>query len=256
MSLSNIFIDTETLPTRRPDVLADFLGEANAKRDKALAEIAPPSNWKDADKIADWHATTGEKQRITAINEAAAAYDETMRKTSFDGGFGHLAVVSIAVNDEEPIALYDEGWDADGYEEWLLNETNKRLAEIAGHQSGHRMIGHNIGFDRRFLRQRGMVLGVRMHNLLTREVKPWEGEVICDTQYMWTGDARSYITLDKLCRIFGRPGKGELDGSKVYDWIIAGRIAEVAGYCNNDVDDTRYVFKRMSYAPNALRIAA
>jgi predicted PolB exonuclease-like 3'-5' exonuclease len=47
------------------------------------------------------------------------------------------------------------------------------------------------------------------------------------------------IKLDEICKIIGLPGKPSgIDGSEVEEMIQAGRLAEVAQYCESDVLNT------------------
>ena len=58
-----------------------------------------------------------------------------------------------------------------------------------------------------------------------------------------------------ICEALGIPGKGsefddpedEIEGAKVWDAVAAGRIADVARYCNGDVERTRLMHKRMIF---------
>lgn len=68
----------------------------------------------------------------------------------------------------------------------------------------------------------------------------------------WAGIGNR-ISLDKLCRVMGIPTKGseigdEIDGSKVWDFVQAGRIADVATYCCGDVERVREIHRRMTFA--------
>ncbi|MBU1336044.1 MAG: hypothetical protein KJ944_08530 [Alphaproteobacteria bacterium] len=53
------------------------------------------------------------------------------------------------------------------------------------------------------------------------------------------------IGLDRLCRALGVAGKGDMDGSMVWDAVKAGRIDAVAEYCRGDVKRLRSVHRRM-----------
>jgi predicted PolB exonuclease-like 3'-5' exonuclease len=80
--------------------------------------------------------------------------------------------------------------------------------------------------------------------------KPWD-ESIFDTMTAWAGHGNR-VSLDKLCKIFNIPQKGseigeEINGSKVWDFYQAGRIADIAKYCEGDVDRTRQAYKRMTF---------
>ena len=63
----------------------------------------------------------------------------------------------------------------------------------------------------------------------------------------WAG-VGNRVSLDKLCKALGLPGKGEIDGSKVWDYVRDGRIAEVADYCADDVRKVWAVYRRMTFA--------
>ena len=54
--------------------------------------------------------------------------------------------------------------------------------------------------------------------------------------------------MDRLCKILGIPGKGDMDGSRVWPMVQSGKIAAVADYCRGDVDRTRAIHKRMTFA--------
>jgi hypothetical protein len=112
-------------------------------------------------------------------------------------------------------------------------------------------IGHNlVGFDLRFLYQRSVMLGIRPPVWLPINAKPWDDSVF-DTMTAWAGFGNR-VSLDKLCRAFGIAAKGseigeEIDGSKVYDFVKAGRIKDVAKYCAADVERTRQVHRRLTF---------
>jgi len=54
--------------------------------------------------------------------------------------------------------------------------------------------------------------------------------------------------LYKLCRALGvESPKGEIDGSRVWEYVKAGRLYDVAEYCKKDVEATRQVYKRMTF---------
>jgi predicted PolB exonuclease-like 3'-5' exonuclease len=58
------------------------------------------------------------------------------------------------------------------------------------------------------------------------------------------GAVRTAGGLNTLAKLLGKPGKMEMDGSKVYEAWAAGRIADIQGYCLCDVLDTYFVFLR------------
>lgn len=244
-----IFADTETIPTQRLDIVQELTEANHAERDAKLADIAPPKSTKKAESIAEWLATEAPIKRQAIIDEYAAKLAENIHKTCLDGAFGQLAVISLAAGDEEPVNLWDSNWDAPGYEAWLLHELGQTLGVRCRHHRGQTLVGHNITFDRRMIRQRGIIHGVPVHPMFTKEVKPWETDLVFDTMTAWTGDYRLYITMDKLCKALGLAGKGTdledgeyIDGSQVWDFVQRGEIAKVAKYCGGDVRRTRELY--------------
>ena len=57
------------------------------------------------------------------------------------------------------------------------------------------------------------------------------------------------ISMDRLCKILGIPGKGDgPTGADVWPMVQAGRIDEVGEYCRQDVSRTREIHKRLTFA--------
>jgi len=220
-----LHLDLETIPTTRPDVVEHL-----------TSNIKPPATFKKAESIAAWHK-----------EEGPAAAEEVVRKTSLDGTFGRICVIGWAIDDEEARYLAnaeDEGELLKEFHSVLQHELRRADDYVV------RIVGHNVAsFDLRFFMQRSMVHGIQPHVALARaaRAKPWENQVVFDTMIQWAG-VGGRVKLDTLCRALGVDSpKGELDGSKVWDWVQAGRIKEVGEYCIKDVKATRSVFKRMVY---------
>lgn len=238
-------LDIETIPAQRADVMEEIRACEQEKLDAALAAIKPPGNYKKQETIDEWLAN--EAPKITASLRAGfeQTVDECYRKTGLDGAFGQVCVVGWAQDDDEPTIL--AGLD----EKVLLKDFYTALRDIQPNEVFQTtVIGHNVAsFDLRFLSQRSMVNGIRPHPVISRAAmaKPWESEKVFDTMVQWAGPG-GRISLDKLCRalLIASP-KGDLDGSKVWDYVRDGRIAEVQDYCKRDVQAVRSVFWRMTY---------
>ena len=54
-------------------------------------------------------------------------------------------------------------------------------------------------------------------------------------------------SMDRLCRLLGIPGKGDISGADVWPMVKAGKLAEVAEYCRGDVERTRALYNRMTF---------
>lgn len=217
--MAHIFLDIETLPTDRPDVI-----------EMLAASIKPPATYKKSDSIAQWMA-----------ENQASELDALHRKTALDGAFGRLCCIGVAIDDDEPGAFV-------GNEHKMLTDFADYLDSLGGNKYTTLFVGHNIAaFDLRFLMQRYMVNRIKVPFLIKygATAKPWESDKVFDTMVQWAG-VGGKVSLDKLCMALGiQSPKGGITGATVYDHWLAGEIDEIALYCKKDVEATRQVFHRM-----------
>jgi len=239
----NIYIDIETIPGQQPAVREALAADAAIEK----AAVRAPSNYKDETKIAEYIAA-----KHAEIDSAA---DEKWRKTALDGAYGQIVVASIAVDDAPPVAFYRDEW-ATAERDILLDLFDAlRDAHDPARMTRPTFIGHNIvAFDLRFIFQRAVLNGVIPPSIIPFNARPWDDSVF-DTMTAWAG-VGNRVSLDKLCGAFGIAKKGseigdDIDGSKVWDYVQAGRIADVAKYCNADVERVRSIHRRMIFAGTA-----
>jgi hypothetical protein len=164
-------------------------------------------------------------------------------------------VISYAVGDAKPITLYhDSDPTSLASEGWLLDAflRDMRNLPMADHLN-LLWVGHNVcDFDLRFIFQRAVIHGKRPpHHIPFGHRSGYRDSRVYDTMIEWCG-TRDRVGLDKLCRVLGISGKGseigdEIDGSKVWEFVQAGRIADVATYCGGDVERVREVYRRMTF---------
>jgi hypothetical protein len=231
----NIYFDIETIPAQDP--IAIELIKADIEKQKLL--VKAPSNYKDQEKIDAY--IKAEQDKLDAD------FDATYRKTSFDGGLGEICCIGYAIDDKPPVSIYGVS------EAFILNKFYQELMDEYNPSSQQRpkFIGHNIvSFDLRFMFQRSVMNNVKPPMMIPFSAKPWD-ESIFDTMTAWAGHGNR-VSLDKLCKIFNIPLKGseigeEIDGSMVWDFYQAGRIADIARYCEGDVERTRQAYKRMTF---------
>jgi hypothetical protein len=231
----NIYFDIETIPAQDP--VAIQLIKADIEKQKM--SVKAPGNYKDADKIDAYIKAEVEK--------LDSEFDSTYRKTSFDGGLGEICCIGYAIDDKPPVSIYGVS------EAFILNKFYQAIMDEYNPSSQIRpkFIGHNIvNFDLRFLFQRSVMNNIKLPMIIPFNAKPWD-ESIFDTMTAWAGHGNR-VSLDKLCKIFNFPLKGseigeEIDGSKVWDFYQAGRIDDIARYCEGDVDRTRQAYKRMTF---------
>ena len=216
-----IFPDIETVGTTDPAVI-----------ERIAAGIKPPGNLKKAESIEKWIA-----------EEKQAAVDEAVRKTAFDGTYGRIVCIGYAIDDKSALAACGED------EAQLIRGFYAALAEHYDHRFGVTVVGHNVlGFDLKFLWQRSVVHNIQPPKYIPFKAKPWDGQVF-DTMVEWNSDKDRRISLDSLCKTLGITSpKGELDGSKVGEYFQAKRYEEIATYCAGDVEATRKVYQRLTFA--------
>jgi predicted PolB exonuclease-like 3'-5' exonuclease len=91
-----------------------------------------------------------------------------------------------------------------------------------------------------------MVHGVQPPLWFPRDPKPW-GEATFDCMTAWSG-VKDRVSMDRLCKILGIPGKDGMSGADVWPAVQAGKLDEVAKYCRADVERTRAIYKRLTFS--------
>lgn len=214
--MTELFFDIETIPSQLEWV-----------KEEIKKNIKPHGNCK----------TDESKQKWFDKNLESAA-DEEWRKTSLNGAVGEVVCISYAVGNKE-VKTISRG----------LGESEKDLLAhfnlVASKIISPKWIGHYItGFDLRFIWQRSIIHG--LHCEAPYNAKPWDSNVF-DTKTEFSGINKGYGSLDMMAKIFGIEGKLEgMDGSKVWDEVKAGNIDKVVAYCEQDVEITRELYRRMT----------
>ena len=108
-------------------------------------------------------------------------------------------------------------------------------------------VGHNIlDFDLRFIYQRSIIHQIKPSRDLP--FARFRNAPIFDTMQEWSKWGREHASLDLLSKALSIPSpKESLDGSKVYPYYRAGRIADIVNYCKCDVDSVRQVYRRLTF---------
>lgn len=239
----NIYLDIETIPGQSPAVREALAADAAIEK----ANVRAPSNYKDEAKIAEYIAA-----KHAEIDEAA---DEKWRKTSFDGAYGQIVVAAIAIDDAPPVAFFDGDWSRAESGILVSLFAAIRTAYEQNRNVRPTFIGHNlVAFDLRFIFQRAVINGVIPPAVIPFNAPAWS-DMVFDTMVAWAG-VGNRVSLDKVCSVLGLAKKGteigeDIDGSKVWDYVQAGRIAEVAEYCKADVERARSIHRRMIFAEAA-----
>lgn len=210
--LATVYVDVETVPTLRPDVMARIAA-------KHLDEKDP------------------EKTRKKV--------DEEHRKTSLDGTFGEIVCISFAV-DDKPVRSFSR--DLMGSECEVVRQFAFSMDDLANEvgADGIIYVAHNAEFDRKFLTKRMTVHRLDgPKGLAARGVKSWDSQWRC-TMDTWMDEWKGRISLADLALALSLPvGKDDLPGSEVYDAMLRGEVARVVSHCERDVELVRAVWQRL-----------
>jgi len=249
--MKNVFIDIETIPGQGN--LESYLAEAKANF-KAPSSLTKGKACEDL-------GLTGDKAKYTSKDDAIRLWCEKFseekapevaehewRKEALDGAKGELW--SIAWSVDGIMSQIDRG-DIDSLESEFdfMCRFNELLEAQLTNEKSHNVqqanfIGHNVVFDIKFILHRSIILGVKPVCEL-----PFDGyhgrDYFC-TSKAWAG-VRDRISLDNLCKALSLSGKGDIDGSKVWDALRGGRYKDVAEYNIDDVEKVIQAHKKLTF---------
>ena len=204
---ANLFIDLETRPQdERP----------------SLDEVKAPGNYKNEEAILKYkEENIGKLWRDQALHPLQ----------------GRILCIGYAINDQPATTIYDPD------EKTMLTQLEDVLSEIPY----CRWIGHNfIDFDFGWLFTRAVKYDMPY---LKKSLPFSTGDMVNDTIRMFAGIAwhkDHRYSLKDICKFLDIPSpKQELDGSKVFDYYLEGRIDEIRSYCCDDVDALRKVWNKL-----------
>ena len=209
-----LHIDIETIPA----------GDKLTKND-----IKPPAQYKKPESIAKWYQMEGD-----------AVIEKEYRDRAKHSLKGQILCIGFAFDSSEPIVLYHKK-----EKEIMLAFERAVEAETGGKALSYSWCGWNIRkFDMIWLWHR-----VVKYNLdfLRRfmPLKKWSDRIIDLMEWFSAPDYREMTKLEEACKFLGFEGKGDIDGSKVYDYYKAGKIKEICDYCAKDVEKNQKIFDRM-----------
>jgi predicted PolB exonuclease-like 3'-5' exonuclease len=211
-TISNIVVDIETIPgldKPGPD------------------DISVPANYKNPEVIEKYRT---DPDRI----------NELWIKQSLDFIRGRIHTIAWKINDEPTQSIWHDGTDEEGllkrFEQALLDTFKEHYGNDTMY--GVTWVGHNIKrFDAPFIWLRARKYKceklIKMLGESPRDVKMEDTMLWCNFN-----SYRDYVSLDAACKLFGLPGKGEMDGSQVFKYWQAGKNEEIGMYGAGDVGRT------------------
>ena len=206
----HIFLDIETLPTEDP-----------IARQRVVDKLKAPGNYKKPEAIQKWMDENME---------------DAVLKTALSGLYGSILCIGVAIEDEDPQII--KGDEIDILTQW---------SELTSGIESPVYVGHNVReFDIKFIIQRQFIHGLKP---MFSYKEPYYERPIRDTMEIFSVNPRDRVSLDNLCFVLGVDApKGDIDGSKVYEYYQAGKQDEIYAYCLDDVSATRQCFKKLTQA--------
>jgi len=251
-----IVIDIETIPDQREGARQSFI-------DQAINEFKAPSSLTKT-QAAEALGLSKEEAKpysadqlkmlwveMRATEEGEKKGIEAWRKTALDGTKGQ--VFSFAITEVNSGIMFS---DYSLNERKLLESFNRFLAMICSKDSAGSVltplfVGHNVAnFDLKFLFRRFVINGIRPACLLNFAGR--HGVHYFDNSIAWCGH-KEYISQDNLCKALGIEGKpDDIDGSKVWDYVEAGKYEQVLKYNEDDVMKAEAIYNRLTFSDSAL----
>lgn len=249
----DIYIDIETL--RAPeevrkqilkDTIENFkapssLTKTQAAKDLGLTDANDIKFTSASDMIARW-------EKELASEKAESVAEELWKKTSFNPDIAPIACICISYFANQ--TTYELSFDLANFksEYNLLSEFHECISSVCSANGAQvrkpNFIGHYIGkFDLPFIWKRSVI-----NNIETCKDVKWidakHGLHCYDTMTAWAGYGNS-ISMDNLAKILGIKGKGDIDGSMVYDeWQKDPQ--KVIDYCHDDVAMVKAIHERLT----------
>lgn len=194
-----------------------------------------PASGKDVSLIKGFYEDMKTRSRERKSLGQTMDFETFLRNTSFQGEFGRIFCIGYAINDEKTEAFSGDE-----------KEQLRNFWSIAKDCS--LFIGHNVmDFDLRFIYKRSIINGIRPTKDLS--FARYRSDPIFDTMREWEKWGAQGVSLHKLTVALGisSPKEEGIDGSKVYDYYLAGKGEEIVEYCKRDVEATREVYKKMTF---------
>lgn len=236
----NVFIDIETLP--EPDGKQGFIDAAkeSVKVPSTLTKpklidalgLGSDGKYKTVDELKEmWVGKFGTEQ-------ASIQGEEAWRKTSFDGAKGQICVIGFWVEGHDHAREFSAKTSSEG--DMLFAFWSYVATQIGMNQ--FRFVAHNAKFDLPFLYHRSVINRVKP---LYYNPHGRHGQHHYCTMEAWAG-YNNRISMDNLAKALGIEGKGDMDGSKVYDtWQTDPQ--KVIEYCLDDVRMLREIYNRLEF---------
>lgn len=213
---NRIVIDIETLPAKEGWIL-----------DEIKAGISPPGNYKKQETIDKWM----EENYDAEVSRKLAA-------TALDTNLARIFCIGFKIDDSSTQVIWNEN------ERLVLKSFWEYFDKRTGTEGIEWVSYNGNAFDIPLLWKRSKIHGVPMTRHLNPH--PHNSVMYMDVMEEWCGRfSKDRISMDRLCKLFGIPGKGGMSGADVYPAYLEGRMSEIAEYCAEDVERTLFLAERI-----------
>lgn len=180
--------------------------------------------------------------------------DDVHARTALSGDFGRILCIGFADEDGSGQVIHGcLGWDGEA-RKFHCDEraTLSGFWEVMRgfRPSVDRVVGHNLfDFDLKFIYKRSVIHGVRPTVELS--FARYRNQPLFDTMCEWERwGYGSKISLDQLARVLNLPSSKSdgVDGSHISELYEAGEHQKIYDYCLRDVELTRLIYRRMTFA--------
>lgn len=227
-----VYLDIETLPGGKEPVVE--------LPSKPTLEDVKTGNTKDPDKvkaIQEEKYPTLLEEWENNCNKLKEKELESYKKQALDTLQCRILCVGIAF-DDEPVEIIK------GKEKEIIKILNSRIADLSPQdRSAIQFCGYNIkNFDLSVILPRAIKYKAEtLRNTLQTNTSIVE----LSEEFKYNKYDKKYFKFDDVCKFFGVKGKGDVDGSMVYDMWKSGRSEEIYKYCAEDVEGVRELYKKM-----------
>ena len=165
--------------------------------------------------------------------------EEVYRKRALAPIEGKIFCVGFKIDNDPSDVVWDndEANVMQGFEKKIMDTFQERFKTGTIHKCT--FVGHNIKkFDLPYLWLRAIKYECTQ---LLKVLGRTPNDIDYEDTMIWacvTNGYGGFASLDKTCILFGLPGKGDMDGSMVYDAWKAGKYQKIADYCKEDADKT------------------
>jgi len=238
----DIVIDLETVPDQRASALDEILETLTVM---VSSDLTKPKLM-DALGVTDKYKTVGELkdmwlEEFGAVKKTEQA-KEALHKTCFDGSKGEIASASFQTIDSDQKYSFVRGQGES--ESLLLENIWGKVNELCNSKPPF-FIAHNADFDLPFLFHRSVIKRVKPNSYFKPHSR--HGSDHYCTMKAWAG-FKDRIGLDRLAKALGVEGKLKgMTGADVYQYWLDGRLAEIVTYCDQDVEVTKNIYKRINF---------